>query len=80
MAGARVYREKAETEWLGRVFFDKKLGLGGWGLYFSRKRFVSRVGHPFGKSRISPEFLFIIFEYNSYVKVAIFGSLCGGAL
>ena len=29
---------------------------------------------------ISPEFSFMVFDYNSYVKVVILGNLCGGAL
>ena len=27
---------------------------------------------------ISPEFSFMVFDYNSYVKVVILGNLCGG--
>ena len=32
-----ISREKAWVGWLGRVFLEKKLGLNGWGAYFSRK-------------------------------------------
>jgi hypothetical protein len=37
MAGACISREKAYSEWLGRVLLEKKLNLDGWGACFSRK-------------------------------------------
>ena len=67
MVGARFYGENTWSGWLGAIFLEKRL--------------VSRVGHPsWDIQKPSLEFLFTTFEYCSYIKVAILGSLCGGAL
>ena len=66
MAGARISREKA--------------CLAGCGAYFSRKRLAWMAAGDLSEiQEISPEFSFMVFDYNSYVKVVILGNLCGGA-
>ena len=35
---------------------------------------------PWEIQKVSPEFSFTVLDYNSYVKVAILGNLCGCAL
>ena len=93
MAGARISREKGLSGWLGRVFLEKKACLDGWGAYFSRKGLPCWLWCVFLEKKacldgwrdlseiqeISPEFSFMVFDYNSYVKVVILGNLCGGA-
>ena len=67
MAGARISREKA--------------CLAGCGAYFSKKRLAWMAAGDLSEiQEISPEFSFMVFDYNSYVKVAILGNLCGGGL
>ena len=52
------------------------------GVRISREKGLAlRVGGaPSEIQEISPEFSFMVFDYNSYVKVVILGNLCGGAL
>ena len=90
----RVFLEKrGSSGWLGRVFLEKKACLDGWGAYFSRKGLPCWLWCVFLEKKacldgwrdlseiqeISPEFSFMVFDYNSYVKVVILGNLCGGA-
>ena len=51
------------------------------GVRISREKGSSRGLGPFWEiQKISAEFSFMVLDYNSYVKVAILGNLCGGVL
>ena len=61
MARARISQEEGLFGWLGRIFFEKKVCLDGWGAYFSRKRLVWMAGARISREKGLPRCLGCVF-------------------